>query len=231
MSREEQLKLGLVLQHEAYRNGVDDGMEGQFFETYRAVAGHSAMAERMESDRAYREAIEGIKGSDGVLAGDMEKMKALEAAYRSGDRSAVSAAQRAMGGQVLDNYDISADYWKVMKNGDLVQDGRKSVYKELDGGKEFKILDYGNLDSEEQSLAAMLNLYSDGKKLTTSEYQKKMMQRAAELNGTDIETAGEKLDEYRKANLDTQLARELMQKNGGILQGGGRSVGNDARSK
>ena len=93
------LNNAVQLVHEAYRDGIVDS--GNADETIRAVIAHTAMAANMES-----------WGADVNLNG----LLGLEtAAYKSGNNQLLEA--------IAENcYDSSADYWKMMSNGDLVED-------------------------------------------------------------------------------------------------------------
>ncbi|MGA2976183.1 MAG: hypothetical protein ABSF77_12805 [Spirochaetia bacterium] len=124
-----QLAAGIVLGHEAYRNGIDNGIVGQQWETAAAVLGHTEMALRVAQEYG----VEFIAGNEN-LAQDAKTYLAGAAAFAS----YVGAA-----------YDSSADYWKVIKhkNGTLTMedDGSNDVtvvdengqvvgYKQYTGG-------------------------------------------------------------------------------------------------
>ncbi len=94
------LSMGVLLSHEGYRNGIDDG-QGQIDETVRALQGHAETAALLE----------GTYGT-GALGG---RMSAELAALRSGDPDAIAAA--------FGSYSTEADYWKLMKNGNIAYDG------------------------------------------------------------------------------------------------------------
>jgi len=100
------LSLGVLLSHEGYRNGIDDGADGQLDETARAIRGHVGTAAM----------VEGTYG-EGILGG---QMSAELAAIKSGDASRIA--------QAFAGYDSSADYWRVIKG----KDGK--VLKVLDDG-------------------------------------------------------------------------------------------------
>ena len=111
MTREEQLKLGITLGHEAYRDGVKGDELTQKIETRNAVAGHTDMMTRMLGDSMYAVTLSGI------IAGDRNLQLDLIA--------------RSLGDDVFNDYvdncyDSSADYWRVVtdKNGNItnVQD-------------------------------------------------------------------------------------------------------------
>ena len=111
--------------------------------------------------------------------------------------------------------------WMVMEDGSLIRDGRKSVYKQLENGEEFKILDYEYLENDVQSLASMMNLYSNGKPISPQEYSGLMMQKAVSIDGYDFQDAVTELNNYGKNLLNTKLAQNLIDSTGGILRGAG----------
>ena len=105
------------LGHEAYRDGVVTDHSSQQAETINAVLAHSAMAERMTQ-------------YNNKLTGSL----ALEAAlYKAGRTDLLAALADSM-------YDSSADYWKLMSDGTLVQDEDgwlkdENIIKDKDGNK------------------------------------------------------------------------------------------------
>ena len=120
MTREEQLKLGITLGHEAYRDGVKGSIEKQMAETFSAVAGHTAMIKRVQNDSLYSSVMTGIIESDMNLKNDVTR---FDYALKNNDWS-------SFGEYVLGNYDYSADYWKFTKDGNIVWDGSKNLYDE-----------------------------------------------------------------------------------------------------
>jgi murein DD-endopeptidase MepM/ murein hydrolase activator NlpD len=98
-----QLAAGVVMQHEAYRNGLYDGQLMQEYETQRAVVGHTEMAMRVAKEYGY-----GFIAQNAKLSRDV-------AEYWKGPETFAK--------YVGDAYDKSADYWKLKRNGDLVNDG------------------------------------------------------------------------------------------------------------
>ncbi len=93
---------GIVLQHEAYRDGVDSG--DQEAETRSSVRGHTEMAIRVRDDKMYVNAITYNQN----LTNDI-------AAYESGSAAFDAYANK--------KYDSSGDYWRVTKdaNGKVVK--------------------------------------------------------------------------------------------------------------
>lgn len=82
---------GIVLQHEAYRDGVDSA--DQSAETHAAVTGHTEMAIRVRDDGMYVNAIRNNEN----LAKDIENYEAGSEAFKT----------------YAKQYDSSGDYWRV----------------------------------------------------------------------------------------------------------------------
>ena len=120
MTREEQLALGITLGHEAYRDGIAGDVQSQFNETAEAVLGHTALAKRMQNDSMYDYMMTGLINSDLNLKNDMT---AFDYALATGDWG-------AFGNYVGNTYDYSADYWRVLSDGNIVFDGSKDLYDE-----------------------------------------------------------------------------------------------------
>ncbi len=109
--RMSRLHLGIILGHEAHRDGEDNGALGQARETISSVFAHSAMA--MEMERDYK----GFIASDKTLIEDVNK---YNEAVTTGDMSSFA-------GHVLDNYDMSTDYWKLTRDGKLINDNKVAL--------------------------------------------------------------------------------------------------------
>ncbi|MCR5624133.1 MAG: peptidoglycan DD-metalloendopeptidase family protein, partial [Lachnospiraceae bacterium] len=98
---------GITLGHEAYRDGLDNGEAGQKTETRTAVKKHTDMMTRMMKDSLYKDAMKELVDGNKNLQSDL--------------------IAKALGGEIFDRYvdkayDSSADYWKLMNDGTLVQD-------------------------------------------------------------------------------------------------------------
>ena len=122
MTREEQFALGITLGHEAYRDGITGGAQIQFNETAEAVLGHTALAKRIQSDSMYNDMMTGLINADMNLKNDMT---IFDYAVATGDWG-------AFGNYVGNNYDYSADYWRVTVNKDkyvtnVQEDGDSSI--------------------------------------------------------------------------------------------------------
>ena len=102
MSEEDQMFLAVILGHEAYRDGIvtDDN----YLETRSATQAHTEMAIRMI-----------LSGENGFA--DQNLAKDIMAYFAAnGDINAFNA-------YVDGNYDSSADYWKLTREGNLEYDG------------------------------------------------------------------------------------------------------------
>ncbi|AHC14397.1 M23 family metallopeptidase [Salinispira pacifica] len=100
------IQLGVVLAHEAFRNGIDDGERGQQIETSEAVFGHTVAAGMAA----------GIYGDSSISQAMLDEVELLREAQRTKDFSKFSA-------HVAANYDSSKDYWKLTAEGELINDG------------------------------------------------------------------------------------------------------------
>ncbi len=117
MTREEQLALGITLGHEAYRDGITGGKQSQLNETAEAVLGHTALAKRMQGDSMYNYMMTGLINTDINLRNDMT---VFDYALATGDWS-------TFGNYVGDNYDYSADYWRLKADGSITFDGSRDL--------------------------------------------------------------------------------------------------------
>ncbi|GHU38897.1 hypothetical protein FACS1894190_01560 [Spirochaetia bacterium] len=106
--------LGVVLSHESYRNGIDDGKIGQELERARAVIGHNNTANALTKTYG--------AGAIGIAA--LIEMINYNEAVATGNTSGISG--------ILEKYDTSADYWKLNRDGTLLYDGLADLYDEND---------------------------------------------------------------------------------------------------
>ena len=107
------IDLGLTLQHEAYRDGIVSDAQSQFIETANAVAGHTQMALAMANDKLYTKDMLNHISSDTNLQNDINAY--IYASYTGNTGLFADYVNAA--------YDSSADYWRVLSNGDLYDDG------------------------------------------------------------------------------------------------------------
>ena len=114
------IDLGLTLQHEAHRDGIISDEQSQYIETVNAVAGHTQMALAMAIDKLYTKDMLNHISSDSNLQNDINAY--MYAAY-TGNTSLFA-------GYVGASYDSSADYWRVLSNGNIVFDDKEDLYDE-----------------------------------------------------------------------------------------------------
>ncbi|MDR2601124.1 MAG: hypothetical protein LBC53_01525 [Spirochaetaceae bacterium] len=152
-----QLRTGITLGHEAYRDGVVD--DNNNIETQAAVLGHTAMAARMNLG-GYDRYMTIMLSGDKTLTNDL-------IAYRDMMGNGIEDFNQ----YVDKTYDSSADFWKVMKNGDLFddgndgvftyEDGRKTVYT-TSGGKQGSLEEFLGLKGGEKSAYELLEMREAG---------------------------------------------------------------------
>ena len=114
------LALGLVLQHEAHRDGIVGSASQQSAETLVATTAHTQMALNMASDSRYTQSIMSLVSSNQNLQNDLN---AYIAAYQYGNSTIFSD-------YVAGNYDSSADYWLFKLDGSIEDTADKAMYKE-----------------------------------------------------------------------------------------------------
>jgi hypothetical protein len=131
------LALGVILSHEGYRNGADDGSEGQQIETDLAVLGHSWTAFDLEN--TYGSGIlEGLTGAGAA---------AFRQAMTTGDWSSFAS--------LAGRFETRGDNWLMTKTGRLINDNRTGLLQELADGTWVRRVG----DDQEQSVAAALVHY------------------------------------------------------------------------
>ena len=146
------IDLGLTLQHEAHRDGIISDEQSQYIETVNAVAGHTKMALAMTKDSLYTKDMLNHISSDTNLQNDINAY--LYAAY-TGNTSLFA-------GYVGASYDSSADYWRVLSNGNIVFDDKKDLYDE----NGLLLKHYEGSGDYTDSLATMLGIsYKEAKTL------------------------------------------------------------------
>jgi hypothetical protein len=151
VSADEQMRLGVSLGHEAYRNGVVD--KNNEAETVQAVKGHTDMAVRMRDDGH-------SSFMDANIRRDIEEYEKAGADFAE---------------YVKGNYDSSADYWRIIK------DASGKVVKVLDDGdeKHATVVDHNGVvektvELNTSSLTAQLAAVA-GNGMTKSEMNRIMM--------------------------------------------------------
>ena len=97
------LRAGIVLQHEAWRDGAVGGRTVQRLETLSAAAAHTKMALAMA-----------VRHGPGIIIGDKNLADDVQAFLAGGKRFAEYVASA---------YSSVGDFWKLLKNGKLQYDG------------------------------------------------------------------------------------------------------------
>lgn len=100
--------LSILLAHESYRDGIDNGFVDQRFETDRAVLGHIGVAAQLAASY----------GDDALSPAQRSEVDAMRLAYAGKDAGSAAAL-----GAVLDRYDSGEDFWKLKNDGSLAFDG------------------------------------------------------------------------------------------------------------
>ena len=104
----DQLKMAVVLAHEAYRNGKDDGVF-QILETADAVVGHAKMAYDILSSGFSYPDIANLKNEvESIIGGNFKDL-------------IVNA---------ICNYVSGGDYWRIISEGKVAWDGHMNLYQE-----------------------------------------------------------------------------------------------------
>ena len=145
MTREEQFALGITLGHEAYRDGIVGGVQSQFNETAESVLGHTALAKRIQSDSMYNNMMTGLINADINLKNDMTVF----------DYALVTGDWGAFGSYVGNNYDYSADYWRMTWSGQLLSDG-DGWLKDMNGN--YILNENGDRIGAEKQESGLLNI-------------------------------------------------------------------------
>jgi hypothetical protein len=149
------IDLGLTLQHEAHRDGIISDKQGQYIETVNAVAGHTKMALAMTKDSLYTKEMLNHISSDSNLQNDINAY--MYAAY-TGNTSLFA-------GYVGASYDTSADYWRVLSNGNIIWDGQFDLVDENG-----TILEFSNSNTLYDSYAQFMKIsYEEAKDFLESD--------------------------------------------------------------
>jgi hypothetical protein len=149
-----ELSMGVLLSHEANRNGVYDGYEGQVNETARAINGHLATALMLESTYG-----------EGILGGRMsEEAAAYWKRINDDDWGDL--------GNLLAQYDSSGDFWLLKKDGTIVDDGSADLHweaverdKDKSGAATYKTIMAFTGKNKEESLVELLGGAEKAKEL------------------------------------------------------------------
>ena len=110
-------ELGLLIGHEAYRDGIVSDEQTQKDETREAVKGHTEMAEKMLGDVLYAASMSQLIDNNQNLQMDL---------------LARALGEDFFNAYIDGTYDSSADYWLIHNNGSVSWDGNLNLYVEKD---------------------------------------------------------------------------------------------------
>ncbi len=131
--------LAVLLAHEAWRDGIDSGELANKIETSNAAFGHMSVAAQIASTYGY----------DSLNEHNADEARAFNEAGISGDWNEV--------GGMVERYDWSGEYWKLIRKEDasykIVWDGEKNLYDENGN-----LLSIDTTDSYALSLSKYLGL-------------------------------------------------------------------------
>ncbi|MCL1813086.1 MAG: hypothetical protein FWG29_06140 [Treponema sp.] len=154
--------LNVIFSHESYRNGINDGTEGQRLETDMAVIGHISTALGLMNTYG----IGSIGSEMSKEAFDFVNSYMVLVSENSSDLDKLIAMLNI--GLILDNYDSTGDFWKFTSDGRILFDGSHSLFDE-----------YGNLLMEDDgrggyigSLSRVLGISREEAEEMYNEYKK-----------------------------------------------------------
>ena len=149
------IDLGLTLQHEAHRDGIVGDEQSQYIETVNAVAGHTQMALAMAIDKLYTKDMLNHISSDANLQNDINAY--MYASYTGNTGLFADYVNAA--------YDSSADYWRVLSNGNIIWDGQFDLVDENG-----TILEFSNSNTLYDSYAQFMKIsYEEAKDFLESD--------------------------------------------------------------
>ncbi|AEJ19227.1 hypothetical protein [Gracilinema caldarium] len=185
--------LNILLAHEAYRNGIDDGVEGQRIETQQAVLGHIGAAFALA--QTY-----GMGSIGEAMTGEVNTY--LEA-LKSNNYEAL--------GKLLAGYDASKDYWLIKMDGTIEDTEERAFYREyIDANGNIK---REKIEGSEYTGSRMLALYNFlGDKMIQKMYEESLTSpsKLATVPKTDIFSFNDKVlqDVLGWSKKDKILARK-----------------------
>jgi hypothetical protein len=151
--------LNVVFSHEAYRNGIDDGEEGQRQETALAINGHIGAALGLMKNY-------GISSIGQDMACEALGFSKNYNTFTSPESSGMETQEMRLGG-IVNGYDSSADYWRFTSEGRIIFDGSHNLYNE-DGGL---LKEAEGFTSYIKSLAYVLNISGEEARLMMSGFE------------------------------------------------------------
>ena len=112
-SKNSDLELGVLLSHESFRDGLDSGIYQQS-ETEQAVRGHMETADQIVLSY----------GSEALSEKLRNEVSLLKASLSSGSFTQLQT-------YISQAYSSSEDYWKLLRNGTLINDGDTKLWLEV----------------------------------------------------------------------------------------------------
>ncbi|MDR2049627.1 MAG: hypothetical protein LBP69_09260 [Treponema sp.] len=185
--------LNVVLSHESYRNGMDDGTELQVVETNQAVIGHIGTA--LGLMQTY-----GAGSIGSAMAGEAKDFIENYTVLLNENSSPDSQLDALAGmGAILTSYDSSADYWRMRYDGTLVYDD--SGWLRDEAGKYISVNGKRTDSPGEDTIGAenikqgLLNiLYGGTSGVALNSYSQKQQDRARDLINATGYVRGAQLD-------------------------------------
>ena len=223
MNREEQLAMGITLQHEAHRDGIVTA--DNHLETRTAVLSHTAIALRMANDNRYTASM------NAVIAGNTTLQNDLNAYFLSKNPENAGVWEAYVDGM----YDSSGDFWKVTKEGQLIWDGKWDLYDEND-----RLLKKTDEQTLYGSFASAMGITKDeAKRILESDHynisfkDKRIISLADGKDRTnDLSFQFETTSEFKAAyNFQMNYADQVATKYGGSMAAAVTAYQNDIQQK
>ncbi|MBF9014485.1 MULTISPECIES: hypothetical protein [unclassified Oceanispirochaeta] len=195
-SGQSRLDLAVLLSHEAFRDGLNNGEAAQILETVEAASAHMAVSS----------ALQQRYGSDSLSIDNNREAFA----YRLFAQGAITKDE--MTGYILNSYDSTGDFWKRLDDGRILSDGKAGLYDEIGNLIRVATDDAGNQLDEMESLQYYID--SDTAEylsfLTPQQLSKLTYYRSSEDVNRQVNMRDEIINDY-------EILRNLNTK--GILSG------------
>ena len=162
-------ELGLLIGHEAFRDGIVSDEQTQKEETREAVKSHTEMAEKMLGDVLYASSMKQLIDNNQNLQMDL---------------LARALGEDFFNAYVDGTYDSSADYWKFTKDGNIIWDGKDDLFDE-DGNLLHKYSGNGTVHTD--ALAEALGItYAEARDMLIAANFKWENGTFVDENGNDV---------------------------------------------
>jgi len=176
-------ELGLLIGHEAYRDGIVSDEQTQKEETREAVKGHTEMAEKMLGDVLYASSMSQLIDNNQNLQVDLLARVLGEDFFNA---------------YIDGTYDSSADYWRMTCGGQLISDkdgwlkDENGWYINADGTHTEELQDNTlGAAKQESGLLNIINGTSGQKYDTFTEEQKQQVQAIMTSAGMSMDSNGQ----------------------------------------